>query len=88
MYLTSIKNLHLNVFSEKLENKKVFQPELSSYIFYGLNELFEIDRNICNKFFKKEVLIKALNSITKSYSNIYSVFSEDSLRFLKHLNKI
>jgi FkbM family methyltransferase len=36
IFYTSNKKLVLERFLKKLENKKVFQPELSTYIFYGL----------------------------------------------------
>ena len=79
MYLPSTKNIHLHNSLKEFENRQVFQPELSTYIFYRFNELFEIDRNIANKFLKKEAFIKALNSLDKNYLNIYNVFGEDSL---------
>ena len=88
MYLPSTKNIHLHNSLKEFENRQVFQPELSTYIFYRFNELFEIDRNIANKFLKKEAFIKALNSLDKNYLNIYNVFGEDSLVFLKNHKRI
>ena len=43
--------------------KKIYQPELSIFLFYGNNELQQIDFNIYNKFIKRDVCIRALNSI-------------------------
>ena len=57
----------------------MYQPILSTYIYYGLNELQIIDFGLCNKFYRKEVYIKALNSLEKNFLNIYFTFSEDSL---------
>ena len=78
-FLTSIKNKVFHRFLKKLENKKVFQPELSTYIFYGFNELLTIDCCLSNKFFRKEVFIKALNYLPIKYLNMYSIYAEDSL---------
>jgi len=64
---------------KKLGKKAVYQPELSSYLFYGYNKLFIIDFNLCNKFIKKDVYIKALYKIKKYYLNIYIKYAEDFL---------
>ena len=53
--------------AKKLGKNAVYQPELSSYLFYGDNKLSIIDLNMCNKFIKKEVYIKALNNLKKYY---------------------
>jgi hypothetical protein len=63
----------------KLENRPIYQPELSTFIYYGINELERADYYIANKFVKKEVYIKAINSLNKFYSNIYMTFMEDSI---------
>ena len=64
---------------KNLGNKAVYQPELSSYLFYGDNKLFIIDHNINNKFIKKEIYIKALNNLKKYYLNLFINYSEDFL---------
>ena len=46
-------------------NKQIHQPELSTFLFYGDKELKQIDIYIHNKFIKKDVCIRALNSINK-----------------------
>ena len=68
-----------NKFILKLGNKPVYQPELSYNIFYGSNELEIIDFAINNKFIKKEVYIKALNSLNHFYLNMYMTFMEDQI---------
>ena len=78
MYVGNGKVL-LNNIVNKLINKKLFQPFLSTYIYYGLNELQIIDFGLCNKFYKKEVYIRALNSLKKNFLNMYFIFSEDLL---------
>ena len=64
---------------ENLPNKPFYQPELSTYLFYGNNELQTIDCYISNKFIKREVYIKVLNSIRNICLNLYMTFMEDSL---------
>ena len=68
-----------NKYILKLTNKPVYQPELSYNMFYGSNELKQIDRPINNKFIKKEVYIKALNSLNHFYLNMYMTFMEDQI---------
>ena len=63
----------------ELGNKPVFQPELSTFIFYGYNELDMIDYTISNKFIKKEVFLKSLYLLKYFYLNIYMTYMEDSL---------
>ena len=48
-------------------------------MFYLNNELEMTDSIIYNKFIKKEVYIKALNSLTNYYSNIYMILMEDQI---------
>lgn len=57
----------------------IYQPELSTNIFYGNNELEAIDYNISNKFIKKEVYIKSLNILNYFYLNMCMTYMEDSL---------
>ena len=64
---------------ENLEIKPIYQPELSTYLFYGNNELQTIDCYISNKFIKRAVYIKVLNSIKNISLNLYMTFMEDSL---------
>ena len=71
-----------NSFKNKVENleiRPVYQPQLSTYLFYGNKELQTIDCYISNKFIKRAVYIKVLNSIKNICLNLYMVFMEDSL---------
>ena len=72
------ENKEYNVYIQDKEKIQVKQPELPNYMFYGKNELFIIDYYIHNKFIKKELYIKALNSV-KKYINMYIILWEDSI---------
>ena len=72
-------NIIFYEFSEKFGEKLLNQPNLAFNIFYGKNELDMTDYYIHNKFIKKEVYIKSLNSLNNFYSNIYMTFMEDQL---------
>lgn len=62
------------------KKEKVFVgPELSTYMFYGSDELRISDYYIYNKFMKKEVVVKALNSLNNFYFNMYINLWEDTL---------
>ena len=60
-----------------LENGPIYQPELSTYLFYGLGHLKQIDFNLSNKFIKREAYIRALNSMNEFYLNQYMTNLED-----------
>ena len=62
-----------------LENKIIYQPELSTFLFYGKGRLLIIDFNIANKFIKRKAFIRALNSVNEYYLNQYMNFAEDGL---------
>ena len=66
-------------FAKNHEDRPIYQPELSTHIYYGNKELDIIDYYITNKFIKKQIYIKALNSLNNFYFNIYMTFMEDSL---------
>ena len=78
IYLTYGKTFFSNIV-DKLESKPINQPELSTYIFYGLGYLKQIDFNLSNKFIKREALIRALNIFTKNDLNLYMTCHEDGL---------
>ena len=65
--------------TRKLESRSIFQPELSTYLFYGLKYLHQVDFNICNKFIKREAIIRALKIISINDLNIYMTCHEDGL---------
>ena len=72
-------NIFFDYFVNKLKVKAIFQPELTTYLFYGLNKLEQIDFNLSNKFIKRDVYIRALNSINIFYLNQYMINYEDGL---------
>lgn len=65
--------------TQKLKSRPIYQPELSTYIFYGLGYLFQVDYNVCNKIIKREALIRTLNVIENINLNIYMTCHEDGL---------
>ena len=82
MYLGNRKVKDNNFFKK---NKPIYQPELSTYLFYGNDELKQIDFNIANKFIKKKVYIESLNSLNKFYFYMYMTSMEDNLmNYLLH----
>lgn len=62
-----------------MEIRPIYQPELSSYIYYGNNELQIIDVALNNKFIKKETYIRGINSLTKFYQKLFIINMEDSM---------
>ena len=72
-------NKHKIKFTDIKEKILVYQPELQTYLFYGMNELNKIDSYVNNKMIKKELFIKALNSLNNFYLNIYMTLLEDQL---------
>jgi glycosyltransferase involved in cell wall biosynthesis len=67
------------------EDRPIYQPELSTYIFYGNKEIEIIDYHITNKFIKKKIYIKALNSLNNFYYKMYMTTLEDQImNFLIH----
>ena len=73
------ENKAYNVYIQDKEEISINQPELSRYMFYGNNELFIVDYYIHNKFIKKELFIKAINSIYKFYLKLYITIWEDTI---------
>ena len=63
-----------------LEDRPVYQPELSTYLFYGNhNDLQVVDSYITNKFLLKEVYVKAVNSLSEEYLNMFIIYMEESM---------
>ena len=60
------------------QSRLVKQPELSTYLFYALKFLRQIDYNVSNKFIKREALIRALNIISDDIF-IYMINFEDGV---------
>ena len=61
------------------ESGPIYQPKLSSEIFYGSRELQMVDYYVFNKFILKEVYIKALNSLDNFYLNMHMIYMEDQI---------
>ena len=66
-------------FLEKLEDKPIYQPELSTYLFYATSDLEINDLSINNKLIKREVYIQALNELNSFYFNMYITNYEDRI---------
>ena len=73
------ENKAYNVYDQDKDRISIKPPELSRFMFYGYNELFITDYYIHNKFVKKELYIKALNSLNKVYLNTYITLWEDTI---------
>ena len=63
----------------EIKTQKIYQPELSYYIFYNNGYLKQTDYSISNKFIKRNIFIKALNSINNYYLNKNMIVYEDGL---------
>ena len=77
-YLGSRK-LNLDKFAKNHEDRPIYQPELSTYVFYGNKEIEMTDYYITNKFIKKQIYLKALNSLNMFYFNMYMTYMEDQI---------
>ena len=74
------QRLSYNKIIKNLENRPIYQPELSTYMFYGSNnELEMIDGYINNKFIKREVYIRSLNILYNFYKDMYITYMEDAM---------
>ena len=78
LYL-SYGNTFFEGITKNLESRPIYQPELSSYLFYGMGFLKQIDFNISNKFIKREALLRALNIFPQEDLNLYMSRLEDGL---------
>ena len=64
---------------ERRKIKPIYQSELSLYIFYGINELQQIDFTLHIKFLLKDVYLKSLNILNNSFLNMYIIIFEDQM---------
>jgi len=78
IYIGNERNF-FDYYVNKLKDNTIFQPELKTYLFYGLEYLEQIDFNLSNKFIKRDAYIRTLNSIDKFYLNQYMINYEDGL---------
>ena len=62
-----------------LYNNSIFQPKLSTFVFYSLGYLKINDFNICNKFINRILFLRTLNNINNFYLSQYMIYFEDGL---------
>ena len=55
------ENLFFNKIVNEFKNQTIYQHKLSTYLFYGLGFLKQIDFNLSNKYLKRDVYIRNLN---------------------------
>ena len=67
--------------------KPIFQPELSSFMYYGKGYLKQIDYHLFGKLIRKEIFIKTINSIGDYYLKNHMSVNEDSLMNFMLLKK-
>jgi len=72
-------NFQNQLISKLPKNKIIYQPELSTFMFYGFGTLQITDFTLWNKFMKREALIRALNNIDLFYLNQYMIIKEDQM---------
>jgi glycosyltransferase involved in cell wall biosynthesis len=85
--IQSKNNIFFHNIIKKLQNKQLSQPEISTIIFYLNNEIEKTDFYIYNKFIRREVIIKALNSLNYYYLKMYMILEEDQLiNYILHRN--
>ena len=72
-------DIFYNSIVSKLDSRRIEQPELFYYLFYGIGKLKQIDFNLANKFIKREAYIRALNSINSFYLKQYMTNFEDGI---------
>jgi len=72
-------DIFYNSIVNKLDSRRIEQPELFYYLFYGIGKLKQIDFNLANKFIKRESYIRALNSINSFYLKQYMINFEDGI---------
>lgn len=65
-----------------LPSKPIYQPELSTYLFYAKKYIFQVDFNVSNKFIKREALIRALNCISNDLFLYITRFEDGILNYL------
>ena len=79
-------NIVLYHLLEKIKKNPVYQPELSLFLYYGINGNFkQNDFYIWNKLIKRKTFITSINSIDKYYLNQFMIDCEDGLmNFILH----
>ena len=62
-----------------LNDEPIFKPYIYLYLFYGLGKLLQLDYYVTNKLIKKNLFIRALNSINRYYLKQFMVDCEDGM---------
>ena len=63
----------------KLDTKIILQPELSTYLFYGIGFIKQIDFNLSNKFIKRTAYMNSIINLNEYYLNSYLINMEDRI---------
>ena len=71
--------LNLPFIVNNIKNNAIYKPNIFSFLFYGFGRLFQLDYFITNKIIKRNLFIKALNSINKYYLEQFMIDCEDGL---------
>ena len=79
IYKDRSKSIFFEEIVNRLKSEPIYQQKLSTYLFYGLGFLRQIDFNLSNKFIKRTAYIRALNYINKFYLNQYMIDFEDGI---------
>ena len=65
----------------------IYQPKLSTFVFYSMGYLKINDFNICNKFINRILFLRTLNNINVFYLNQYMIYFEDGfINYALHRN--
>ena len=72
-------NIFFNNIVNNLRVGPIYEPDISTYLFYGTGILKQVDFNVANKFIKRDAYIRALESMSDFYFNLYMTNHEDGL---------
>lgn len=72
-------NIFFNNIVNNLTVGPIYEPDISTYLFYGTGILKQVDFNVANKFIKRDAYIRALESMSDFYFNLYMTNHEDGL---------
>jgi len=78
-YVRGPRDIDIKGYYYSFENRPIYQPELSTLVFYDNNELRMRDYLITNKIIKRAQFIIGLNSLNDYYSNLQMSIAEDTL---------
>lgn len=78
-YDERVKGGWMKIFNNKIKDSIIYQPKISTFMFYGLGYLKLNDFSVSNKFIKREIFIKSLNNIDNFYLNQFMIRLEDGL---------